>query len=130
MRHLVALLLTFAAGAVVARPMPPEIREDLTYLESFVRQDPVLDAQASIQRGNLRLLGVAGFVLHVPGVDEALLKCPAIFEEVDVIRGTSDVVWGEKHMVLIRKATAYAVRYNQLISKHRQFKFPPNCGVP
>jgi hypothetical protein len=40
-------------------------------------------------------------------------------DKVELIRGTSDVVYGDEHMALIQAATKYAARYNALIARHR-----------
>jgi len=104
---------------------------DIAYLRRLVARDPVKDAQDSIAKGSLRFLGVAGYVVHVPGVDtDKLIGCTAILERVDVIRGTSDALMGKEHSDLIEKARTYAFRYNSLVAKHRRFKLPSNCGTP
>jgi hypothetical protein len=74
---------------------------------------------------------VAGYVVEVPGIDEPKnIGCVAALEKVDIIRGTSDVVYGDEHMALIEEARKYASRYNAIIAKHRGFRVPPSCQPP
>jgi hypothetical protein len=126
----VLMLMTISLGAL-GQAIPPDVRADIEYLQSLVRRDPEKDAQSSIRRGQLRFLGVAGFVVYVPGVESGdSTGCIVGLEDVDVIRGTADVVWGEQHSSLIEQATTYAARYNRRVADHRRYRLPAICGTP
>jgi len=133
------VLLVFVAAsgwaAAATEQIPKAVRADLEYLKTFVARDPDKDARDAINKGNLTFLGVAGYSVMVPAGDEAdiggCLKGP---DKVKLIRGTSDVVYGDEHMALIQQATRYAARYNALIAKRRGLAttgecLPSNIGV-
>jgi hypothetical protein len=132
-RLLLGHCLALAILAVVAQSspggdVPSAIRADLDHLRVFVQRDPEKDARSAIANGRLRFLGVAGYVVEVPGVDgPKTIGCVAALEKVDIIRGTSDVVYGDEHAALIKEARRYAARYNAIIAKHRDFRPPPSC---
>jgi hypothetical protein len=76
-------------------------------------------------------LGVAGYSVAVPSGDEPDIGgCLEDADKVELIRGTSDVVYGEEHMALIQQATAYAARYNALIARQRGLRTAGGCWSP
>ena len=124
-----ALALVLLLPSIVFA-QPPDVLADIEYLRQFVRSDPEADARASFQKGRPSFLATAGYVLSVPGIEAAGFQgCVAASEEaVDVIRGTSDFVWGAEHVALIDAARQYAARYNRAMAGHRAYKLPPVCG--
>jgi hypothetical protein len=100
-----------------------------------VARHPEKDARDSINKGNLEFLGVAGYSVMVSAGDEPDIGgCLKRADKVKLIRGTSDVVYGDEHMALIQQATRYAARYNALIAKARGLVtadgcWPSNIGV-
>jgi len=126
--------VAFRAASELA--IPKDIRADLEYLKVFVAGDPEKDAHSAISKGNLELLGVAGFSVTVPaGDDRDISGClQGAHYQVRLIRGTSDVIEGDEHMALIERATKYAARYNAVITTRRGLSTaggcrPSNSGV-
>ena len=116
--------------------IPNDVRADLEYLRAFVAGDPEKQAHAAISRGNLELLGIAGYSVTVPVGDDADISgCLwGVDYQVKPIRGTSDVIEGREHMALIERATKYAARYNAVIAMRRGLSTaggcrPSNSGV-
>jgi hypothetical protein len=115
--------------------IPKAIEADLEYLKTLVARDPEKDARDSINKGNLEFLGVAGYSVTVPADGERDIGgCLKRADKVKLIRGTSDVVYGDEHMALIQQATRYAARYNVLIARRRGLTtaggcWPSNIGV-
>ncbi len=125
-----------ASRSVSELAIPKDIRADLEYLKAFVAGDPEKDAHAAISRGNLELLGVAGYSVTVPAGDDADISgcLRGADYQVKLIRGTSDVIEGREHMALIERATKYAARYNAVIAIRRGLSTaggcrPSNSGV-
>lgn len=86
--------------------------DDLRTLE---HADAAQDVQAAIRGNDLRFLGIAGYVVEVPGAETSR----HLHEKygVRVIEGTSDVVFGREHSRLIGVARRYARQYNALLLK-------------
>jgi len=133
-----ARALVVGAGLVAAlavSPGPPagalaEMATAVDELRALVKRDAESDARASIAAGNLKFLAVAGFTVHVPGVESDRIGCLAGAEQVDVIPGTADAPQGLEHRWLLEEATRYASRYNTVIAAHRGFTLPPACQAP
>ncbi len=76
-----------------------------------------------------------GFSVMVPSGEEPDIRgCLKQADKVKLIRGTSDVIYGDEHMALIQRATRYAARYNALIARERGLStaggcWPSNIGV-
>ena len=64
---LVLIVLVFYSLSSAGSDVSVPIRADLDYLRALVKRDAEKDAQSSIADGNLRFLGVAGYVVYVPG---------------------------------------------------------------
>lgn len=87
-------------------------------LERLKSADPVSDLRAAIQKGDYRFIGLMGYMLYVPGVqqDKFYQKHKAEFG-VKVITGTSDFFEIPEQEELARVGGAYAEKYNQLLLK-------------
>src|SRR6266852_1810207 len=103
---------------------------DLAYLEKLVAQNPQREAAAAIKRGTPRFLGVAGYTVEIPGIPESISHCAAVRRHLEIIRGTSDVVSGQRHIELIAGARSYASRYNVAIEKNLRGAIVRECAAP
>ena len=76
------------------------------------------DLQAAIKKGDYRFIGLMGYTLYVPGVqqDEFYQKHEAEFG-VKVITGTSDFFEIPEQEELVRVGGAYAEKYNRFLLK-------------
>ena len=83
--------------------------KQLRWVESA---DPISDAKRSIENGNFALLGIAGYTVTIPGVDESKKFEYREKYGLRILEGTSDVVHGTEHLRLIRLAKGYAKKYN------------------
>ena len=112
-----ALLFSVQALGMLALERSLLVRpQEVVELRAFLRPDPVSKAKAALGRGDTRLLGVAGYTITVPGVDES--RCMVPREKVVVVPGTSDVLLTEEHARLNTLAHAFAQRYNAEILRH------------
>lgn len=107
---LISFLLIAMTGCA-STPKDPYVQK-LQWLDAA---DPQTDAQEAIKKGDLRLLGLAGRSVNIPGVikEETLkyeMKCG-----VQLIDGVSDVVRSDEHLRLMQKARSYALSYNAII---------------
>lgn len=89
-----------------------QVLDGLAWLKTA---NPEQDARVAIERGDLRLLRTAGRSASIPGLpsdqaSELRRKCG-----IAVVPGTGDVVYGDEHLALLRKARRYAERYNQIM---------------
>jgi hypothetical protein len=117
MRVFITFLIFSVSGLffspVIADGNPDPV-EELKWLDTA---DPVKDAHAAIESGDIRLKAVAGFTILVPGIP------PQKEEEyrerfgVTVITGTSDVIESDDHARLNILATKYAEQYNEEVIK-------------
>jgi hypothetical protein len=103
---------------------------DLAYLEKLVAQNPEREAAAAIQRGAPRFLGVAGYTVEIPGIPESISQCGAVRRHLEIIRGTSDVVSGQRHIELIAQARSYASRFNIVVAKNLRGAIVRECAAP
>ena len=85
------------------------------YGEQFPGKDPVADAQAAIEKGDLRLLGFATRVTSVPGINKAIRKSAIEACGVRLIKGFGDVIRSEAELSAMQLASRYAKRYNAVI---------------
>ena len=112
----------------LANEPDPIFQANLNYLRRLVAREPDKDAQSSIANGDLGFLAVAGYATLVPAGEESDIRgCLRETDRVRIIRGTSDVAYGEEHGVLIQQATTYAARYNAVIAKHRGLTVASGC---
>lgn len=87
------------------------VRQSLRMLEAA---DPVRDVEQAIREGDLRFIGMMGYALIVPGVDDYGQR---IWDTngVRVIKGTSDFIANDDVARLNELAYEYAKRYNMLL---------------
>lgn len=83
--------------------------------QQYANRDPEADAHAAIEQGDLRLLGFATRVTMLPGVaaenrEAALAACG-----VRLLEGFGDVIRSDEELAAMRKASAYAKRYNAVM---------------
>ncbi len=86
------------------------IKQTIVELE---RADPARDLQAALLRGDKRFVGVMGFALEVPGVEDYYEHYKSY--GVRVIEGTSDFIENDDIRRLNELAYKYALRYNRLL---------------
>ena len=126
---LVVIAVAWGSAPPTASELPGNVRADLEYLKAFVGRDPEKEARSSISNGNLEFLGVAGYSVMVPAGEEPDISgCLKKADEVKLIRGTSDVIYGGEHMALIQQATKFAARYNVLIARQRGLSTSGGCS--
>jgi hypothetical protein len=114
-----------AEGPVDASPGPKRTTADLLFSLKEPRIDYVAlvkalraadvdaDVKEAVRRKDRRLIGVVGYALVVPGVqDGSPHKVPAPFRAV-AIEGTSDFLESDAQEQFQRLLTKYAERYNQ-----------------
>ena len=92
-----------------------EVIEGLKWVE---KADPIKDAEQAIMKKDFRFLGISGRGTTVPGLPEEAYWEYTKKYGVNVIKGTSDVIWGDEHLRLIRIAEKYAMKYNQILFEH------------
>lgn len=87
-------------------------------------RNPEHDAREAIRQGRLNFLGIGGFSLAVPGIDNE--KCQVARQFVDIIPGTGDVIT-DNNGGSIEVTRRYAFRYNLYMKKHAKQKVVFNC---
>ena len=78
--------------------------------------DPIEDARGSFKQGDSRWVGTFGFALTTPGVNVEY-----DYEDIKVIRWTSDALINDLHLEVNRLARIYAESYNKEMSRLRKF---------
>ncbi|WP_313915080.1 hypothetical protein [Tahibacter sp.] len=86
-------------------------------LEQSLRPDPFLSANESVEKGDLRYLGVHGYTIFYPGIQHQY--CLRKADEGKVIEGTGDLQCSAEHMKLQRQAVEFAEAYNAEITRSR-----------
>jgi hypothetical protein len=129
-RNLIKYGLVFALGigskSVLAEQKCEDFSEQLSY---FRTSNPILEAEKTIASGKLKLLGIYGYALSIPGVDEKKEYCYLETLSVEGIKGTTDFVRCQSQMELNLLATIYAEKFNQKIEQHliaKRFHCPSN----
>ena len=97
--------------------------ESLRWVETA---DPINDADQAIKAKDFRLLGIAGRGVSVPGLPEDSYWLYTKKYGINVIKGTSDIVWGGEHSKLIEAATRYAETYNNRLLESLRVLQPSN----
>ncbi len=92
-----------------------EIIESLKWIESA---DAVEDVKNAISRQDYRFIGIAGYGIKVPGLPDDKYWEYTEKYGINVIKGTSDVIYGDEHARLIRIAENYAEIYNNMLLQH------------
>lgn len=81
--------------------------------------DPVVDFEEDKRQGNLKLKGVQGYALSVPGLDTIDYEmCYSRHVNIDVVDPTGDSLAGDEHIILKGHAGQYAASYNELLIKY------------
>jgi len=80
--------------------------------DSLAAADPVRNASAAADSGDLHVLGLLGYDLEVPGLG---LKWPKYKPGVYILPATSDAIEGSEHLGYLLVARQYAQRYNATI---------------
>ena len=78
--------------------------------------DPDRDVAEAIRRGDFRFIGVMGYAVTLPGVEDYGEQYQSY--GVRIIEGTSDVIANDAVRLLNEQAYRYAERYNKLLMKH------------
>ncbi len=76
------------------------------------------DAQVAIAYNDLRLLGMPGRVVNLPGVDPGEVDEAAKHCGIRYLEGVSDIVLGETHRQLLQAVSEYAACYNRIMLSH------------
>jgi hypothetical protein len=110
------VVLILCISSTLARPS--DAQRTVTSSPSFTlahpeRTNPEKDCQFAIARHDFRFVGVAGFALDVPGVQDYQARYWKT-NGVKVIGGTGDV----GHRNFNKAARAYASRYNAALLKY------------
>jgi hypothetical protein len=89
------------------------MEKNLTEMEA---SDPIVDFRAALARKDYRFVGIMGYTLDIPGIDEnnVLVRNGG----VKVIKGTSDSIVDKEDARLQKLARDYAIKYNHLLLKY------------
>ena len=113
-RHIALLLfLAFPLGCASAGRATTD--PDTAELEAIQHADPAKALAAALGRGDERFLGVAGYSVTAPGLDEEADQEILYQQGMRVIAGTTDTPADERHSQLIYDARLYAAAYNRLL---------------
>lgn len=85
-------------------------KAQIEMLEPIASRNPHGDVQRAIAAHDLRFIGVYGFSVDVPGMDEH--KNVVKDHGLRMIDGTSDAPCDAQHSQLVREVTNYARSYN------------------
>jgi len=103
------------AGAQAVKRSPPKPLIEIDGVKSLLSRNPEGLAEEVIRSRQIQFLGIAGFTVSTPGIDDD--RCVADLDRVYVVPGTSDVLT-DAQMALQAKAQAFAYRYNKIIRDH------------
>lgn len=122
---LLATMSIFASGCT-GRGERGDASMDCPGLRSLDAHTATSDATKAFSRGKKSFLGVRGYSLDVPGVDESSIGK----HEVVPIEGTSDAIRSPECKKLNEDAERYAAAYNEtiLMLLRRQETARPNRG--
>lgn len=84
--------------------------------EALLRKSPESLAREVIKQGDIAFLGIAGFTVSVPGVEEEE-RCAVKRSKTYIVPGTSDVLT-TRQSVVQEKAAKIATAYNRIIRDH------------
>jgi hypothetical protein len=90
---------------------------------SLVGEDPAVLARQDVKRGQKHFLGVRGFALELPGVDQT--SCNLTPKSIRIIGGTSD----QASLELIEAARKFAEKYNKAIVQELAGKSSKRAGM-
>ena len=116
--YLGAILLSLSAVAGACGPASDQSAQTPTQATVLARTlaslnllNPVIDLDANLKRGERRFVGINGYVCTAPGVEEEDAQLLRHYG-MKCLEGTSDMIEGDEHESLIRKAEKYAREYN------------------
>ena len=90
-------------------------REAVASLAWLHKADAERDAKQAIARGDKRLLAMATRNPSLPGVPaESVSKLKSVCG-IRYLAGTTDMVFGDTHLKLLKAAQEYATAYNRLM---------------
>ncbi|MEO0442739.1 MAG: hypothetical protein AAFZ92_03225 [Pseudomonadota bacterium] len=95
----------------------PALPEHISLLTWAKTADAAKDAVAAIAKKDYRLWSVAGRGVNLPGIDISQRQSLAEKCGTQIIQGSTDAVRDQQHLALLKKAYAYAERYNQIVAK-------------
>jgi outer membrane lipoprotein LolB len=117
---LVILMLLIASVAVAgsgeAKAKTSNLAILTTTLSLLDLAHPEQDMANHVAHGDYRFIGMNGYSCTAPGIRGTPSE---IIDKYGIwcLEGTSDMIEGEEHMKLIKKAKSYAERYNIALAK-------------
>ena len=90
--------------------------EIIAEMEWLYDADPDADFQVAIAQKDYRFMGLYGTTYAIPVVKKACVD----IDDIKFIKGTSDVIIGYKHAILMAIAGVYAKHYNTLIFAYQK----------
>jgi len=109
-----------------AQPVPREAADEATpdaqlerALQGLDLDDPAADMRANVEAGDLRPVGVCGFACLAPGYGAGGATATR-GADMRILDGSGDVIRGDRHLALKRRAEAYARAYNQALAAWRE----------
>jgi hypothetical protein len=94
------------------QPSTSQIAVLQTYLLPIDLDSPDKKLKDRIKHGDFRFIGIRGFTMYVPGLENQDLVCE---HGVRIISGTSDAFESVQHLELVSEFTEYAAQYNALL---------------
>lgn len=111
----VAIYLILISFSSLVLSAEREIIESLRWVESA---NPLEDVKEAISKKDYRFIGIAGRRIKVRGIpDDKYFEYTEKYG-INVMKGTSDITYGDEHLRLIRLAEDYAKKYNQVLLRH------------
>lgn len=111
---LLTLLLMITLPPISIAKDNTAVTRSLTMLQN---SDPQKDFDQNIKNNDLRFVGIYGFTVIVPGVDEYRKEYSKTYG-LRMIEGTSDSITSPNVEKLNRLATDYAKKYNALLVQY------------
>lgn len=82
-------------------------------LSSLLKKNPIQLSKTNIQKNELHLYGIAGYVISVPGVDTERCEIPSKY--IHLMPSLSDVRCDEQTNELVQSAREFSKDYNSII---------------
>jgi SNF2 family DNA or RNA helicase len=89
-----------------------EIKSVMGWLETV---NPIVDVQEVLKNRDTKLWAIQGFGIYIPGTKYKNFKQIENEYCYRMLKGTSDAIYGDEHLRLIRLAEKYAKEYNKYI---------------
>ena len=97
-------------------------RVDLSGLIALKQGDPVADEEKAFASHDYRFVGINGYVVVVPGMDEGEPLVRKYGKRM--VEGTTDAPCDKEHSALLDFAQRYAITYNKKLASDL-IKLPP-----